>query len=179
MKVTEIAKRAGVGVHAVRFYVRAGLIVPRRNPSNNYKQFGEDDVVRLRFIKGVQALGFSLAEIGCLLCKLDAGERDCGDINRQLARKLENVQEQMKELGLRYALMRKVHESWNETAGNDHDVRALCRFLEQQTSNLGNALISVTPTPRPNKSRSMGGSRRKVPNGGLASTSPAGRSRDR
>ena len=57
MEVAEVARRAGVGAHAVRFYVRAGLLRADRDPSNNYKQFGESHLVRLRFIKGRPVVG--------------------------------------------------------------------------------------------------------------------------
>ena len=58
MKVTEFAKRAGVGPDVVRYYVREGLLAPSRNPANGYKLFGSPHLSRLRFIRQAQALGF-------------------------------------------------------------------------------------------------------------------------
>ena len=63
MKVTEFAKRAGVGPDVVRYYVREGLLAPSRNPTNGYKLFGNPHLARLQFIRQVQALGFTLSEI--------------------------------------------------------------------------------------------------------------------
>ena len=162
MRVIEIAKRAGIGAHAVRFYVRAGLVVPRRNPSNNYKQFGEDDVARLRFIKGVQGLGFSLAEISALLGRLDAGECECNAIYQKLTGKMREILERMEELGRRYELMQKVHERWSKTMGNENDVGALCRFLQEQTINWPGTDVKLSGTPRARKPQSWAGSRRKT-----------------
>lgn len=46
MMVNELAQRAGVTAHAVRYYVKAGLLKPARNLSNGYKQFANGDVGR-------------------------------------------------------------------------------------------------------------------------------------
>ena len=163
MKVSEIASRAGIGVHTVRFYVRAGLVVPRRNASNNYKQFGEEDVARLRFIKGVQSLGFSLAEIGGLLGRLDAEECTCNEIHHQLADKIRGVRARMEELSQQHAVMQKVYESWNDTTGNDDNIGTLCRFLEQQSSAWPRADLSSSAMPRSKKPKALASSRHKTP----------------
>lgn len=134
MKVAEVARRVGIGVHAVRFYVRAGLVVPRRDQSNNYKRFGETDVMRLRFIKGLQALGFSLSEIGDFLDQMDAGGCACDEIHQYLAQKIVEIRERIGELGQRYNSMRKVYDCWNQVTDADTDIGGLCRFLEQQAS---------------------------------------------
>ena len=63
MKVNELAQRAGVTAHAVRYYVKAGLLKPTRNLSNGYKQFAIGDVGRVRFVGRTQQFGFTLAEI--------------------------------------------------------------------------------------------------------------------
>lgn len=67
MKIGEVAKEAGVGVHAVRFYEREGLLpAPRRKPSG-YRDYPPEVVPRLRFIRRAKELGFSLSEVLTLL----------------------------------------------------------------------------------------------------------------
>ena len=63
MMVNELVQRAGVTAHAVRYYVKAGLLKPKRNLSNRYKQFANGDVGRIRFVRRARQLGFTLAEI--------------------------------------------------------------------------------------------------------------------
>jgi len=130
MKVTDIAKRAGVGAHTVRYYVRAGLIAPARDPNNNYKRFGEQDVARLRFIKAVQALGFSLAEVQVMLALVDKGECPCSSIHERLADKLLDAREQMHALGQRIHFMQSVYEGWSNTSPERQALGELCRELE-------------------------------------------------
>lgn len=75
MTVAEIAKRAGVEPHVVRYYARIGLLKPERNLLNGYQQFEEMDVKRLYFIRFAQILGFTLQEIAEIF---ETGER-CGE----------------------------------------------------------------------------------------------------
>lgn len=90
------AARVGATARALRLYEAQGLM-PRskRERSNRYRRYDEADLMRLRFIKRAQGLGFSLAEIGELLA-LDRG--DC-DVVQQLAeRHLATVHERIHEL---------------------------------------------------------------------------------
>jgi len=130
MRVTDIATRAGVGAHTVRYYVRAGLITPTRNPSNNYKRFREEDVVRLRFIKAVQALGFSLAEVQDMLAMMDQGGWPCAYLHERLADKLLEARDEMHALARRIELMQSIHDDWSDASPDGRGVGELCRELE-------------------------------------------------
>ena len=64
MKVIELSRQGCVTPHVVRFYTRKGLLCPDRHPHNGYRVFGRDDLARIELIRSLQALGFTLAEIG-------------------------------------------------------------------------------------------------------------------
>ena len=134
MKVTDIARRAGIGAHTVRYYVRAGLLEPLRDPVNNYKQFGEEHLARLRFIKGAQALGFSLNEVIGLLHGMDRGECPCSAMQLQLADKMLEARARMEALVQRLAFMQRVYDGWGAGNTASHDLGSLCRFLEEQAA---------------------------------------------
>ena len=163
MRVTDIANRAGVGAHTVRYYVRAGLIAPARDPSNNYKRFGEDDGARLRFIKAVQALGFSLAEVQDMLTLVDKGECPCSSIHEHLADKLLEAREQMHALGQRIELMQGVFDSWSRTSPERQALGELCRELESRAAtNAASARPAKQAQQKPKTDtpkRSAGGSK--------------------
>ena len=67
MTVNELARRVGIGPHVVRYYSQRGFLSPRRNARNAYREYGESDLHRLRFICRAKALGFTLKEIGSIL----------------------------------------------------------------------------------------------------------------
>lgn len=67
LKTGEVAERAGVSLHTVRYYEGRGLLPePTRTPAG-YRQYGPEHVAHLRFIKRAQELGFTLEEIRELL----------------------------------------------------------------------------------------------------------------
>ncbi len=61
------AKAAGVNVETIRFYQRKGLLREPDKPYGSIRRYGEADVVRVKFVKSAQRLGFSLDEIAELL----------------------------------------------------------------------------------------------------------------
>lgn len=72
LTIGKLAEASGVGVETVRFYQRKGLLeTPEKGPG--FRQYGDEDLRRLRFIRQAQTAGFTLHEIGELL-SLDAGQ---------------------------------------------------------------------------------------------------------
>ncbi len=58
-----VARLSGVNVQTLRYYERRGLLAePERGPSG-YREYPAEAVRRIRFIKRVQELGFTLAGI--------------------------------------------------------------------------------------------------------------------
>ena len=83
MTIGQLAEAAGVHLETVRYYERRGLLAePPRSPAG-YRQYGPDELWRLRLIGRAKRLGFTLAEIADLL---DGGsDHDEPDADRVLA----------------------------------------------------------------------------------------------
>lgn len=98
LKIGEVAKRAEVGVETIRFYEREGLLAqPQRRPSG-YRQYDETVVDRIRFIRRVKELGFTLQEIKELLgLWFDATTR-CAHVRERARRKLVDIDEKIRSL---------------------------------------------------------------------------------
>lgn len=67
MNIKEASKLAGASVRALRYYEEKGLIQPQRDKENNYREYDEATVQRLRLIRAYHELQFSLEEIRTLL----------------------------------------------------------------------------------------------------------------
>ena len=67
LTIGRLARRAGVGVETIRFYERKGLLEEPPRSASGYRQYPEDVVSRVRFIRRAKDLGFSLREIDELL----------------------------------------------------------------------------------------------------------------
>jgi len=98
LSIGEVARRADVGVETVRFYEREGLLMqPDRRPSG-YRQYGEDVVSRLRFIRRAKELGFSLKEIAELLAFRDDPDATRADVRRRAAAKIADIDAKVRDL---------------------------------------------------------------------------------
>ncbi len=90
------AKAVGVNVETIRFYQRKGLLPEPAKPYGSVRRYGGADVVRLKFVKSAQRLGFSLNEIADLL-RLDDGAH-CEEAGGLAEQKLKDVREKIADL---------------------------------------------------------------------------------
>ena len=98
MNIRDIAHAAGVCTDTVRHYEKQGLMgTPQRQP-NGYRHYTAADLAQLRFVRGAQSLGFSLAEIREILPQMTQGRLDRAEIERQLTTKLAQIDAHMAQL---------------------------------------------------------------------------------
>ena len=67
MNISEIEKITGISKQAIRFYEKEGLISPKRNQDNQYREYDENDVKTLKMIYVFRKVGLSLDEISKVL----------------------------------------------------------------------------------------------------------------
>src|ERR1035437_8152577 len=64
MKVSELARRAGVAPSAVRFYEEMGVLPPAPRRDNGYRDYAEDALARLRVVVALGRLGLARVDAG-------------------------------------------------------------------------------------------------------------------
>jgi Hg(II)-responsive transcriptional regulator len=110
MKIGQVAKQANVGIDAVRFYEREGLIdKPARRPSG-YRDYAPDVILRLRFIKRAKELGFSLREISELLSLEKNPVATARNVKRLAEKRLEDIELRIRSLQRMRRALRKLTE---------------------------------------------------------------------
>lgn len=81
MKINEVEAQVGITKKNIRFYEAQGLLAPRRNSENGYRDYGPEEVEALRQIKLLRKLGVPLEEIR----RMQGGDSTVGDgIRRHL-----------------------------------------------------------------------------------------------
>lgn len=66
MRISEVAKKTGLSVSAIRFYERRSITRrPHRNGRN--RDYSEDDIRALRFVRNARSLGMPLQDIADIL----------------------------------------------------------------------------------------------------------------
>jgi MerR family copper efflux transcriptional regulator len=72
MQIGEAAERVGLSIRTIRHYEEAGLVVPSARSEGRFRLYTETDLDRLRVIKRMKPLGFTLDEMRDLLTTLDS-----------------------------------------------------------------------------------------------------------
>jgi len=95
MKIGELAKRAEVPIDTVRYYEREGLIPPPVRRASGYRDYLDEDVDRLRFMRRAKGLGFTLHEIRELLSLTAMSGDDMAALNARAQAKLQDVEDRI------------------------------------------------------------------------------------
>ena len=98
MRIGELARSTGIGIDAIRFYERNGLLPEPKRRESGYRAYADDDVRLLQFIARAKHLGFSLQEIRELLALSNAGEADVASIKAATEKKLADIERRIREL---------------------------------------------------------------------------------
>ena len=98
MTIGQVARQAGVGVETVRFYEREGLLEEPPRRESGYRQYTQDVIGRIQFIKRAKDLGFSLKEIGELLSLRVDPETTCGEVKQRAEAKMADIDAKLRDL---------------------------------------------------------------------------------
>ncbi len=98
LTIGQVAKRSGIGIETVRFYERKGLVEEPPRTDSGYRQYPEDVVARIRFIRRAKELGFKLSEISELLSLRVDPDTTCADVRKQTELKIADVEEKIRAL---------------------------------------------------------------------------------
>jgi MerR family mercuric resistance operon transcriptional regulator len=98
LTIGQVARSAGVGIETVRFYEREGLLQEPARKESGYRQYENDVVARLRFIRRAKELGFSLKEIKELLVLRVDPATSCAEVRKRAESKISDVEEKIEDL---------------------------------------------------------------------------------
>lgn len=139
LKIGEVAKRSGIGIEALRFYEKSGLLGRPGRTQSGYRVYDTAVLQRLDFIKRAQVLGFSLDEIKRIIADKQAGRSPCPEVREIVRHRLEELDERLKEMRRYRRELGAALTQWEETGELDGHVCGLIEGTEIQHSN---------PTPR-------------------------------
>lgn len=127
LKIGEVSRLSGIGIEALRFYEKSGLLERPGRTYSGYRLYDESVLERLAFIKQAQVLGFTLDEIKQLIAHKRAGENPCEQVRGIVRTRLDALNERIEQM-IRYRdeLTRALAE-WDETGEADGHV---CGLIE-------------------------------------------------
>lgn len=109
MNVGDAARRSGLPSKTIRYYEDIGLISPSR-AANGYRDYAEDDIHRLAFLKRARGLGFSIEDCRQLMALYRDRSRASHDVREIASAHVAAIAEKVRELEeMRATLQKLIH----------------------------------------------------------------------
>ena len=108
MKIGSVANKAEVSIDTLRYYEREGLISSPRRLFSGYRDYPNDVLDRIEFIKEAKSLGFMLREIKELLSMGVRSTRECGPVTHKAQHKLAEMDSEIVRLQRLRRTLRKM-----------------------------------------------------------------------
>lgn len=98
MLIGELARRSGVSAKTLRYYESIGVLGTPERTAGGYRDYDDDSLERLAFIRSAQAAGFTLSEIGDVMALRDQGIAPCTHVGALIDDKVTAVERQLADL---------------------------------------------------------------------------------
>lgn len=98
MRIGEVAATAGCNIQTLRYYERRGLLRQPGRTASGYREYPEETVRIVRFIKRAQELGFTLQEIEELLRLRNGEGAGRGDVRAIAEAKMRDIEQKQTHL---------------------------------------------------------------------------------
>jgi DNA-binding transcriptional MerR regulator len=98
MKIGELARHSGVTTKTIRYYEDIGVLAAPERSANDYRDYPEEAVGRLAFVRDAQATGLTLSEIASILDLRGQGETTCQHVVDLLDRHLDALDRHIRTL---------------------------------------------------------------------------------
>ncbi len=124
MNIGAASDLSGVSAKMIRYYESVGLLPSAARRANGYRDYGDQDVAVLQFVRRTRDLGFSLEEVSALLALWSDRKRPSREVKRLAEKHIAALEQRIKE-------MRTVMKTLRELANHCHgDDRSECPILD-------------------------------------------------
>jgi MerR family Zn(II)-responsive transcriptional regulator of zntA len=112
MRIGELSKNTGFKVETLRYYEKLNLLAPTSRTESGYREYNDESLKQLMFIKQAKYVGFSLSEISELLTlRVERDQHSCGDVKTIAEQKIEQIDNKIKELDKMRKALHKITDA--------------------------------------------------------------------
>ncbi|OOP64991.1 heavy metal-responsive transcriptional regulator [Arthrobacter sp. SRS-W-1-2016] len=129
VRIGEAAQAAGMTSKALRFYEEHGLLPAAKRTASGYRDYPDETINRLDFIRRGRAAGLALAQIREILLLRDAGRAPCTHVRDLLAGQLADLDAQIADLVALRATVAGYHAAVAAADPEACDADRICSYL--------------------------------------------------
>jgi len=126
MKISEAARKIKISIKKIRYYSDIGLVRPSR-VNSGYRDFTENDLIKLQLIVKSRSFGFSIKECSTLIKLFENKSRYSKDVKKIAALKITEIEKKIKSLNM---LKKNLQKISNQCKGDDNPN---CSILDNLT----------------------------------------------
>lgn len=98
LTIGALSRRTRVNIETIRFYERIGILPKPPRSAGGHRIYGQDELMRLGFVRRSRELGFSLDEVRGLLRLVDGGRYTCAEVKAITLNHLADVRGKIADL---------------------------------------------------------------------------------
>lgn len=98
MNIGQASERTGVSAKMIRYYEEIGLLPSAARRANGYRDYGDQDIAVLQFVRRTRDLGFSLEEVSSLLALWSDKKRSSREVKRLAETHIADLERRIREL---------------------------------------------------------------------------------
>ncbi len=112
MRIGELAESTGFQVETIRFYEKQGLLSPVSRTESGYREYNQESLKQLHFIRLAKSVGFSLSEISeLLMLRVERDQRSCAEVKTIAEQKLSEIENKINELNQMRKALHKITDA--------------------------------------------------------------------
>ena len=135
MKIQDLSQMTGVSAKTIRYYEEIGLLPAPVRAENNYRQYSEQDVERLRLVAGARRLDLSLDDIQEILALRDHREAPCRVLLERMEQKADEIAERIHALQQMESELRSLRTIGLTFPVDDVDGKnCVCHLVSEQSA---------------------------------------------
>lgn len=112
LRAGELAAACGVSTDTLRHYERKGVLAARRS-HNGYREYPAGSLERVRLVRRLLGIGFTLDELAQILRIRDRGDAPCREVRALAAAKLAEIEARLRGLASVRDELRSILTDWD------------------------------------------------------------------
>ena len=98
MKIGELSAQTDCKIETIRYYEKIGLLPEPSRSASGYREYDDDHLKRLSFVRRCRELGFTIDEIRGLLELVDGGDYTCSDVKQITLEHVNSIRQKIADL---------------------------------------------------------------------------------